>query len=336
MLPPLSLPLEEKLTLEAGFSSHKKAYFRKKCHIILLHSEGWSPKALAKLYKVRTESIYDWLHAYQKDGFLSFYIKKGRGLTGAMSQLSAEQVAVVRQSIQENPQSLRTVAPILSAQFGFLLTKSMLKQYLKKKLNYTFHRLRKWLKPKQNQAEYRKLAAELAVLKQLDSENQIKLYFGDESGFSLDPCIPYGWQPCGQYNAIVPQNSQRRNVFGLLRRNNEFEGYDVTGTMNSEAIIAFLDDFATRITQKTVVVLDNATIHHAKIFEQQRIAWEKQNLFIWFLPTYSPHLNIIEILWRKIKYEWLKPHHFANWTTLTQALDHIFNNIGTEFNIQFA
>jgi transposase len=132
MLPPLLLPLDEKLTLEAGFHHHKKAYFRKKCHIMLLHSEGWRPKALAQLYKVRTESIYDWLNAYKKDGFLSFYIEKGRGLTGAMSQLNTAQIAIVRQSIQENPQSLRTVAPILSAQFGFLLTKSMLKQYLKK------------------------------------------------------------------------------------------------------------------------------------------------------------------------------------------------------------
>jgi len=32
--------------------------------------------------------------------------------------------------------------------------------------------------------------------------------------------------------------------------------------------------------------------------------WEKQNLFIQNIPAYSPELNKIEILWRKIKYEW--------------------------------
>jgi hypothetical protein len=26
----------------------------------------------------------------------------------------------------------------------------------------------------------------------------IKLYFGDESGFSLTPCVPYGWIKKGE------------------------------------------------------------------------------------------------------------------------------------------
>jgi transposase len=47
-------------------------------------------------------------------------------------------------------------------------------------------------------------------------------------------------------------------------------------------------------------------------------------------------LNKIETLWRKIKYEWLKPHDYLNWKTLNDALDNILNNIKTEFNIQFS
>ncbi|MDR2810274.1 MAG: transposase [Tannerellaceae bacterium] len=31
--------------------------------------------------------------------------------------------------------------------------------------------------------------------------------------------------------------------------------------------------------------------------------WLKQDLFIFFLPPYSPELNMIEILWRFIKYK---------------------------------
>ena len=31
----------------------------------------------------------------------------------------------------------------------------------------------------------------------------------------------------------------------------------------------------------------------------------EKKLFVCFLPTYSPELNMIEILWRKVKYEWL-------------------------------
>jgi hypothetical protein len=34
--------------------------------------------------------------------------------------------------------------------------------------------------------------------------------------------------------------------------------------------------------------------------------WEKKNLKIFWLPTYSPHLNLIEILGRFLKYEWIE------------------------------
>lgn len=170
----------------------------------------------------------------------------------------------------------------------------------------------------------------------LEDQGYLKVYFADESGFSLDPAIPYGWQPCGKYTAIVPQKSKRRNVFGLFTRDNEFEGYDTTGSINAELLIAFIDDFALKTKQKSVIVLDNAPFHHANIFKNKIEEWAKQDVFIWFLPTYSPHLNKIETLWRKIKYEWLKPQDYLNWDTLNVALDDIFNNIGYKFKINFA
>lgn len=134
----------------------------------------------------------------------------------------------------------------------------------------------------------------------------------------------------------MAQKSPRRNVFGLFSRANQFEGYETFGTMNAELLGAYLDDFATRITQKTVVVLDNAPFHHAVFMQGKLTEWEEKDLYLWFLPAYSPHLNLIEILWRKIKYEWLKPHHFANWQTFNEALDEILANIGTKYKIQFA
>ncbi|WP_368860940.1 transposase, partial [Desulforhabdus sp. TSK] len=42
----------------------------------------------------------------------------------------------------------------------------------------------------------------------------------------------------------------------------------------------------------------------------------KKNLYIKFLPTYSPELNLIEILWRKIKYEWLSFSAYLSFSLL--------------------
>ena len=134
----------------------------------------------------------------------------------------------------------------------------------------------------------------------------------------------------------LPKKSKRLNVLGLLSRDNDLQVYSTTGTICSDLMIAFLDDFATQITQKTVVVLDNAPIHHSEEFENQMAIWQEKDLYIFFLPTYSPHLNLIETLWRKSKYEWLKPHHYQSFEILTQAVENILTNLAKEFKIDFS
>ena len=199
----------------------------------------------------------------------------------------------------------------------------------------TWKRLRKCLKQFRNQAEYDLKLKELNDLLLLEKEGFIKIYYGDESGFSLTPNVPYGWQPKGQYIGIPSQKSTPTNVFGLLSRDNQFEAYTVNGSMDGACLSAFIDDFAQQITQPTVIVLDNAPFHHSKIMQQKIEQWKLIDLRIWFLPTYSPHLNIIETLWRKIKYEWLKHYHYKDQKTLTAALEEILKNIGTEYTIEF-
>jgi transposase len=44
-------------------------------------------------------------------------------------------------------------------------------------------------------------------------------------------------------------------------------------------------------------------IHHAKVVKNEFENWENLGLSIFYLPTYSPHLNPIEILWRFCKYK---------------------------------
>jgi len=67
-------------------------------------------------------------------------------------------------------------------------------------------------------------------------------------------------------------------------------------------VITCFDKFAENITQKTVVLIDNASMHTSKAFLANIEKWKDQNLFIHNIPPYSPELNKIEILWRKIKH----------------------------------
>ena len=55
--------------------------------------------------------------------------------------------------------------------------------------------------------------------------------------------------------------------------------------MNSQVVIAFINDFAKHIVKRTVVVIDNAPIHHSKEFEAQIEQWKKEDLCIFFFPN---------------------------------------------------
>jgi hypothetical protein len=54
----------------------------------------------------------------------------------------------------------------------------------------------------------------------------------------------------------------------------------------------------------------------------------------YFLPPYSPDLNRIEILWYKMKYEWLPFKSFTP-VELEQAIDEITVGFGSQYQLTF-
>jgi hypothetical protein len=85
-----------------------------------------------------------------------------------------------------------------------------------------------------------------------------------------------------------------------------------------------------------VIVVDNAPIHTSEDFEDELERWQKEDLYVKFLPTYCPELNLIEHLWRKIKYEWLPLDAYQNFKTMTASLFDVLKGIGSKYRITFA
>lgn len=81
--------------------------------------------------------------------------------------------------------------------------------------------------------------------------------------------------------------------------------------------------------------MDNAPIHKSKEFIQQVKLWQQQGLYIYFLPRYSPHLNPIEILWRKMKYEWIQYEFIEEQEQLDQKIEKIFKGFENQYDINF-
>jgi len=63
--------------------------------------------------------------------------------------------------------------------------------------------------------------------------------------------------------------------------------------------------------------------------------WKAKNVVIEYLTPYSPQLNRIEILWRRLKYHWLPLEAFESISSLRQHLSAVLNGIGTKYQIVF-
>ena len=90
------------------------------------------------------------------------------------------------------------------------------------------------------------------------------------------------------------------------------------------------------LEKPTVIVLDNASVHTAKIIQKQRNVWEERGLILFYLPPYSPQLNLIEILWKMLKYYWLKPEDYAEEQLLFYKTTQALAAVGNTLNINFS
>lgn len=199
------------------------------------------------------------------------------------------------------------------------------------------------MKGKRNEARFQRDKEYLKALKQREDDGELMLYYFDESGFSTTPCVPYGWQRVGETRKIPCHRSKRMNVLGFLSRNNDLFFHTSEQSVTTETVInafdAFVEAYASQYEDTKVpgfVVLDNASIHRSGAFKEKLADWERRGVCLHFLPPYSPELNLIEILWRKIKYEWLPLDAYQSYGHLKKWVLEILRNVGEKFQITFA
>jgi len=90
-----------------------------------------------------------------------------------------------------------------------------------------------------------------------------------------------------------------------MHRHNNLSPYIIEGKVDTSVIVECFDQFRKQIKKRTSVFLDNSPRHRSRDFICHISTWVKRGLILKYLPPYSPELNLIEILWRFIKYQWL-------------------------------
>jgi hypothetical protein len=167
----------------------------------------------------------------------------------------------------------------------------------------------------------------------------IDLVFLDESGFA--PTLPtgYTWARRG-VRALVrdePPQGRRLNVLGALAPFGD-DPWLVWASTPDKLDAAVLLDFlwhdmaglttavgevppGYRRARPLVVVLDNYSVHRSTLIHEAEDDLARIGVRLFFLPPYSSELNLIEPLWRQIKYHDLPVRSDQTVEALQTAVD---------------
>jgi transposase len=170
----------------------------------------------------------------------------------------------------------------------------------------------------------------------LEASGLVEVYFGDASGFWQTPVVAGAWQFANEEIRIVPKRGGRLAVFGFLSKANIARTWTSRKSIKTRFVVDCIDEWVPqKLGKPRVLVLDNAQVNRSRLMQSKREEWEEKNLYVFYLPTYSPHLNLIETLWRQMKYLWLKPEDYISFEKLTEAVKKILDGIGSQYKIKF-
>lgn len=113
------------------------------------------------------------------------------------------------------------------------------------------------------------------------------------------------------------------------------------GSFKQESFIKILNKeaeeaqkYRTQTGVDTVIVLDNYSIHKSHQVRAKEKEWNQMGLYLFFLPTYSPELNLIEGEWHQIKTHEIGGRMFEDEYDLVQAVKESLKNRSNQVGYQ--
>ena len=325
--------------LQRIYQQSRHHQVRQRAHFLLLIGQGWTIAQLLKVFLVTHKTLYNWLDTWEKRGITGLYNRPGRGRKALFNREQREQI---KAWAKESPKNLNRILQKIKEAWDITVSKDTITRILKT-LAMSWRRVRKGVGGQPDPLEYKAKKEKLEELKKQDESGEIDLRYLDESGFCLVPCVPYAWQDKGETLELESSVGRKRlNVLGIMNRQNELDVYTFECGINSDVVVACIESFCQSREEhgeerKAVIVMDQASIHTSEqIVYEKQAEWLDRGVELFWLPTYSPELNLIEIFWRFIKYEWIEISAYKSWESLVEYVERVLREFGEKFVINFA
>jgi len=272
---------------------------------IRLKKSGRTYKEISEITCVHVSTIARWYKMYQRKGANAIRIKKRGRRMGSCRTLTLEQERQIQKTIYDKcPDQLK---------FPFALwTRKAVQQLIKRfwsidmPVRTVGEYLKRWgftpQKPlrrayKQNPEAVKKwLDEEYPAIATKAKKERAEIHWGDETGLCNESYHGRSYAPRGQTPAIrLHPRCKRVNLISTVTNQGKVRFMVYEDKMNSETLMKFLKRLIKESTKKILLIIDNLKVHHSYIVKDW-LKKHKEQIEVFYLPSYSPELNPDEYL----------------------------------------
>jgi transposase len=273
-------------------------------HAVLLSARGYDVPKIASILEYDEATVRRWLERYEAEGLEGL---QDRPRSGRPRNAGVAAQDSVRRAMERGPEAcghpgvaLWTVVLLqthLLIGLGLQLSHSSVRR-LVHAMGYAWRRPRHVLpKDPETDSKMRHICSTL-----LTAPADAVVFCLDECDIHLMPVLRAMWMRRGQQADVpTPGHNRKRGIFGALELEGGAFHYTITLSKKAVDFIAFLEMLTSAYPDRPMyLVLDNASIHHAKLV--QKWLEEQPRVHLLFLPAYSGHrYNPIEKVWWHLK-----------------------------------
>lgn len=272
---------------------------------IRLHLEGVSRKDIAQIISIHPSTLGAWIALYNKGGNEALKIGSRGRRTGEGRTLSEPQERRLKEVIlgkfpdQMNlPFALwssTAIRGLIADLWGIEMGQRTISSYMQR-WGYTPQKAAKRAYERSDKATQEWLETTYPFIKKRAEVFGAEIFWGDEVGVSNQCQHERGYAPKGQTPLIKIQSKRfRTNLISAVSNQGKLRFMMYRENMTAKVLIRFMKRLIKDTEFKVLLILDNLRVHHAKLVK----AWlveNKEQIEVYFLPSYSPDMNPDEYL----------------------------------------
>lgn len=279
--------------------------------VIRLHKAGHKVMQIVALSGLSWPAVRKVIDRYEADGVSSLKPKDRGRSTGDGRSLSAEQEAHIRRLIcEKRPEQLKmdfalwtrgAVMELIAHECGIALKIRAVGNYLKR-WGFTPQKPIRRAYEQNPQAVKTWLEEAYPAIEAQAKAQGGEIHWGDETAVINTDVRGRSYSPKGETPvAYAPGSRSKLSMISTVTNQGKTRWMIIEENFGADRLIEFLEALIKDADRKIFLILDNLRAHHSKLVK----AWlepRKDQIEIFYLPSYSPELNPDERLNASLKH----------------------------------